>query len=141
MSQISQAKQTMYCINNLSVAYTWSPQVYASSGDATSSFYHTCVSHVYTMSSIIIASIASSFSLRVMSVPSRFPSLPPPSGQWSPNVRAVHTALCDIYNHAIQLLNQEDNDPIRIAFHTDALSSDSLILLKALESEGADNPD
>lgn len=77
-----------------------------------------------------------------MSVPPKLPSLPEaPSGQWSPNVRAAHATLCSIYNHASQILNQEDNDPIRIAFHTDALSSDGLSLLQALESEGSRNPD
>ena len=40
-----------------------------------------------------------------------------------------------MYEHAVSTLNQEDTDPLRLAFHMDTLSSDGLALLQALEVE------
>lgn len=69
-------------------------------------------------------------------LPPCFPSLPQPlSGQWSPNLRAAHESISSIYLHAVRVLNQEDSDPLRIAFHIDTISSDALSLLEALELE------
>jgi hypothetical protein len=77
-----------------------------------------------------------------MSLSPQFPSLPEPlSGRWSPNIRAAHATLCSIYEHAAQVLDQEDSDPIRVSFHIDTLSSDGLSILEALEAEGDHNPD
>ena len=77
-----------------------------------------------------------------MSLPHAFPPLPePPSGQWSPNIRTAHATLASIYKNTLNVLNQEDTDPLRLAFHIDSISFDGLSLLEALEMEGRNEGD
>lgn len=75
-----------------------------------------------------------------MSLPRQFPPLPePPSSHWHPNIRTAHATLASIYEHALRVLDQEDTDPLRLAFHIDTVSLDGLSLLQALEMEGQGN--
>jgi len=70
-------------------------------------------------------------------LPSTFPPLPAlPAGhlRWSANILEAHCTLQDTYKHAIQLARQEDLDPLRVAFHIDAITSDSVPILVALEN-------
>jgi hypothetical protein len=75
-------------------------------------------------------------------LPQSFPLLPNlPFGheRWSPNVLECHRTLNNLYCHARNLTNQEDLDPLRVAFHVDALTSDAIQMLIALEgSEDSD---
>lgn len=75
-------------------------------------------------------------------LPKSFPLLPNlPFGheRWSPNVLECHRTLSSLYRHACDLTNQEDLDPLRVAFHVDALTSDAIQMLIALEdSEDSD---
>lgn len=71
-----------------------------------------------------------------------FLALPhPPSEQWSPNLRAAHEVISNIYSHAVRVLNQEDTDPLCVAFHIDTIVSDAFPLLIALKEESESNPD
>jgi hypothetical protein len=54
----------------------------------------------------------------------------------SANFLTAHDILSDIYRHALQILNQEDADPIQLMFHIETLSGDAIPLLAAL----AQNP-
>jgi hypothetical protein len=70
-----------------------------------------------------------------MNAPAMFPPLPP-SLEPSANIEAAHRVLTDIYRHASVLLQQEDADPLRIAFHVDSITSDAIPVLCAMEREG-----
>jgi hypothetical protein len=48
-------------------------------------------------------------------------------------VQEAHQSLGEIYRHAVQLANQEDLDPLRVVFHVDAVTSDAVPILVALE--------
>jgi hypothetical protein len=73
-------------------------------------------------------------STRHLPVPASFPPLSP-SALWSGNVLTAHKIISDIYAHAIRAIRQDDTDSSRLAFHINALSSDTLSLLQGLESE------
>jgi len=67
-----------------------------------------------------------------------FPRLPDSilQPQLSPNTQAAHQILKDIYKHAIAALQQENPDPLQLSSHIDAITSDAVPLLVAIEEEG-----
>jgi hypothetical protein len=71
-------------------------------------------------------------------LPTAFPSLPPSqSGQgWPLNYLTAYQIISETYNHAIQILHQDDYKTSCIGFYINAITSDALPLLEALETEG-----
>jgi hypothetical protein len=71
-------------------------------------------------------------------LPTSFPPLPPSqAGQgWPSNYLTGYQIISDIYNHAIQILHQDDSETSCIGFYINAIVSDALPLLEALETEG-----
>ncbi|KAK6961870.1 hypothetical protein R3P38DRAFT_2592985 [Favolaschia claudopus] len=70
-------------------------------------------------------------------LPTTFPNLPNlPVGHtcWSANVLKSYEVLKNLYEHARNVTEQEDLDPSRVAHHIDALTSDAMVVLGALES-------
>lgn len=68
--------------------------------------------------------------------PERFPLLPSlVQATYTHNTITAHEVISDIYTRAVQVSKQADSDPLRIAFHIDAIISDALPLLSALEQE------
>lgn len=57
--------------------------------------------------------------------------------QWSPDVCRAHEILQDTYQHAAELLQQEDSDPLRIRIHADQIKQ-TVPLLEALHHEVGD---
>lgn len=72
-----------------------------------------------------------------MNFPSHFPALPVNENAipWPAMVIAAHEAISDIYAHAARIARQEDSDPLRMIFHIDAITSNAIPVLSALESE------
>jgi len=46
---------------------------------------------------------------------------------------SAHNALSDIYQHALQVLGQDQMDPVQIKFHLSAIKGDAIPLLLAVE--------
>lgn len=63
-----------------------------------------------------------------------FPPLPehPVNAPWSPNTYYAHKIMADTFRHASTILLQ-DADANRLKFHAEALTSDILPILEALE--------
>jgi len=76
-------------------------------------------------------------------LPTAFPPLPPsPTGQgWPSKYIEAHKIVSNIFDHAIQVLNQDKSDTSCIAFHMNAITSDALPLVEAFETEGASMSD
>lgn len=69
--------------------------------------------------------------------PLHFPALPPRTQelQWSRNIREAHDIICNTYNHATQVLRQEDQDPLRLQIIVEKILNDALPVLEALDIE------
>ena len=89
----------------------------------------------------------SNFHLRLLNskilmfdLPTEIPALPDRHDvhvAWSANVSRAHEVMSDVYRHAIRVLRQDDCEPLQLMFHIDAVLSDAIPLLEALEeSEG-----
>jgi hypothetical protein len=71
-------------------------------------------------------------------VPLRFPDLPEYPGHipWSANVKAAHTIVANAYHHALQMLQQEEIDPLRLLrIHIDQLRKRTAPIFETLGSE------
>jgi len=67
--------------------------------------------------------------------PSIFPPLPEHAdGPWPVHIVTAHNLTNDIYVHALRVLD-ENSDPSRAAFHIDAITSDAIPVLSAIEEE------
>jgi len=66
-------------------------------------------------------------------------SLPllPETKNWSAEIQAAYKNIQHTYDHAIQVLRVDGADPVHIAFHVDAISSNALLILEALIPDGA----
>ncbi|KAF8550944.1 hypothetical protein OG21DRAFT_1487355 [Imleria badia] len=67
-------------------------------------------------------------------------ALPPLPSQdfWTPDAFRAHQILQDAYQHAVGILQQEDNDPLRIQIHADQISQQMVPLLETLHREVGD---
>jgi hypothetical protein len=72
-----------------------------------------------------------------MTFPTTFLSLPSrdPHKTWSANIHAAHRVICNLYRHASAVLHLEDADPAQVSFHINAVTSDALPILQAMEDE------
>ncbi|KAI6012260.1 hypothetical protein PISMIDRAFT_25874 [Pisolithus microcarpus 441] len=61
------------------------------------------------------------------------------ASSWPANVLTAHDMLSDIYYHALQVLNQEDADPLQLIFHLGAIDSDAIPLLQAIADDPVGN--
>ncbi|KII92778.1 hypothetical protein PLICRDRAFT_172830 [Plicaturopsis crispa FD-325 SS-3] len=69
--------------------------------------------------------------------PAHFPALPmhPDGTDWNGNIYAAHNIVCETYNQAVQLLRQEDGDPLRLRIHSENIYHRMVPILQALEPE------
>ncbi|KAG1906262.1 uncharacterized protein F5891DRAFT_1182509 [Suillus fuscotomentosus] len=63
------------------------------------------------------------------------PALPEHENRWPQNVYTAEGIISNIYNAAIRILRSNDAEPTRVAYHYDALSTEALPLLEAIESD------
>ncbi|KAG1906385.1 uncharacterized protein F5891DRAFT_1244701 [Suillus fuscotomentosus] len=63
------------------------------------------------------------------------PALPEHENRWPQNVYTVEGIISNIYNATIRILRSNDAEPTRVAYHYDALSTEALPLLEAIESD------
>lgn len=68
----------------------------------------------------------------------RLPGHPNPSQGWPANVYKAHEVMSDVYRRAFRILRQDESDPLQLLFHIDAVSSDAIPLLEALENSEAE---
>ena len=54
---------------------------------------------------------------------------------WPPQVTSAYEVLKNIYSHAVRLSHQEEVDALQTAFHIDAITSNAVPLLSAIEQE------
>ena len=62
------------------------------------------------------------------------PNLPIGYERWSANVVETHRTLTQLYRHACEVIDQEDLEGERVAFHVDAITCHAVPLLVALEA-------
>ncbi|KAF8531102.1 hypothetical protein JB92DRAFT_2692908 [Gautieria morchelliformis] len=67
-------------------------------------------------------------------LPGSFPTLHGP-GPPSNNIYQAHKVISDSYNNSLQLLRQDDQDPLRFHFHLDRLQNRIIPLFRALSVE------
>ena len=70
--------------------------------------------------------------------PETFPCLPDrpsPHTAWSANIHAGYRVLANLYQNAAALLRSEDVDPLQVSFHINAIASDAVPLLSAMEMD------
>ena len=67
--------------------------------------------------------------------PCTIPALPSGAMTWPANLLVAHDSLSGLYQHALQVWNQEDADPLRLDFHLGSLEGDAMQLLGAIEGE------
>jgi hypothetical protein len=79
--------------------------------------------------------------LHVMVLPA-LPALPGPwpIPGWSANIQSAYQQLTSIFEHASSVLCHSDSDPLRIAFHINAIASDALPTLCAMEADSQSGP-
>ena len=65
-----------------------------------------------------------------------FPELPPPLAghAWAPNIIQAHRVLSDVHRHAVHASRQGAADSMRLRFHREAIITDCIPLLIALET-------
>lgn len=65
------------------------------------------------------------------------PALPgDPSGQgWSDNIRAAHKILSEAYSRGARLLRLQDQEALRLRFHSQHINEKMVPILKALDQE------
>jgi hypothetical protein len=70
-----------------------------------------------------------------MTLPEELPQLPHSLLPWSANILSAYQLLSNIYRNARSILRHDAADPLRVAFHIDAITSDAIPVLSAMEVE------
>ena len=66
-----------------------------------------------------------------------FPDLPQPLTPlaWSSNIRQAHQSISNTYSSSLEVIRQDDSDPLRLRFHENRLLNEIFPLLVALEEQ------
>lgn len=71
-----------------------------------------------------------------MPLPESLGQFPPiHSVPWPANFLVAHDAISTIYRRALRVSNQEDADPLQLAFHHDTISHEAMPLLEAMGND------
>lgn len=65
-----------------------------------------------------------------------FPALPHNPAGWSTNIHNAHTILDNAFSHGLDILRQDDSDPLRCRVVSENLVNQMVPILESLEGDG-----